>query len=280
MEEVSLRSRLKLQAHIRDHQTHNKATNKQFLSHVPKVLEKLGITTDLRNATYTANDTATSTLPPHHSSHKSSLHRQTVLNHGTTPCNDELDCIQRARRQWEEGICEEVNALAEEQGRPLARLRTSATIANDEKRRESMSAVEQQATRRFLFDGEDLLEAILQIEVANRNRHASSSYVWGVIKIMFKTPTLSELRHIFHELSPAYRQTGIDETMYTGGDTWADRRLRLGNKICAAGYVGVMRGYAKRGIPPSLRPEMWRKLLGMLNTFDHTVRPVCTIGTY
>ena len=171
--------------------------------------------------------------------------------------------MRRARNQWEEGICEEVNALAEEQGRPLARLRTSATIANDEKRRESMSAVEQQATRRFLFDGEDLLEAILQIDVTNRSRHASSSYVWGVIKVMLKTPTLHDLQITFHELNPTYRQTGIDETMHTGGDVWADRRLRSGTKICNAGYVGVMRRFSKRGIPPSIRPDMWRKLLGV-----------------
>ena len=305
LETVSLNSKLSLQAHVRDHK--HTGTKQQFLSNIPKILEQLGILTQLRNATYatsininaavnnistnsstsatnTSNTSNTSTIhssTTRDSNPKSSfnptittttssstttpnkINRERVLQHGTTPCNNELDCIRRARRQWEEGICEEVNALAEEQGRPLARLRTSATIAKDEKRRESMSAVEQQATRRFLFDGEDLLEAILQIDVANRNRHASSSYVWGVIKLMLQTPSLKDLREIFHELGPAHRQTGIDETMYTGGDTWADRRHRLGTKICSAGYVGVMRGYAKRGIPPSLRPEMWRKLLGV-----------------
>ena len=281
-EEVSHRARLKLQAHIRDHQSLNQTTKQQFVSNIPKVLEELGILTQLRNATYNTTTTSstastastastsstaptTPTTTPTTNPSKSTLHRHRILNHGTTNRTDELDCIQRARAQWEEGICEEVNALAEEQGRPLARLRTSSTIAHDEKRRESMSAVEQQATRRFLFDGEDLLEAILQIDIVNRNKHASSSYVWGVIKIMFNTPTLAELRHIFYELNPAYRQNGIDETLYTGGDTWADRRLRLGTDICNAGYVGVMRGYAKRGIPPSIRPEMWRKLLGVPN---------------
>jgi hypothetical protein len=271
LEEVSLRSKLKLQAHIRDNQSMDEGTKQAFLSNIPKVLEELGIMTELRNAAYATSESVstnktstvfTHALPSNRQS-KSTLNRQRILNHGITNCTDELDCIRRARRQWEEGICEEVNALAEEQGRPLARLRTSATIANDEKRRESMSAVEQQATRRFLFDGEDLLEAILQIDIENRNRHASSSYVWGIIKLMLNTPSLIELRELFRDLSPMYRQTGIDETMYTGGDNWADRRLRLGTQICSAGYVGVMRDYAKRGIPPSIRSEMWRKLLGV-----------------
>ena len=300
LEEQSLRSRLQLQSHVRDRG--HTGTKQQFVSTIPKTLEQLGILTQLRNATYaTADDASTSTsrAPDPTTTDTTSpttdattttnitnitnitttnntssttatptaAERQRVLNYGiTTTCNNELDCIRRARRQWEEGICEEVNALAEEQGRPLARLRTSATIANDERRRDSMSQVEQQATRRFLFDGEDLLEAILQIEVPNRKRHATSAYVWGVIKVMLKTPTLKDLQAIFHELDPSYRQTGVDETMCTGGDVWADRRLTSGTKICNAGYIGLMRGYSKRGIPPSLRGEMWRKLLGVKRT--------------
>ena len=230
LEEQSLRSRLQLQSHVRDRG--HTGTKQQFVSTIPKTLEQLGILTQLRNATYaTADDASTRTRAPDPSTTDTTspttnitnitnistnntssttatpttAERQRVLNYGiTTTCNNELDCIRRARRQWEEGICEEVNALAEEQGRPLARLRTSATIANDERRRDSMSQVEQQATRRFLFDGEDLLEAILQIEVPNRKRHATSAYVWGVIKIMLKTPTLKDLQAIFHELDPSY----------------------------------------------------------------------------
>ena len=178
-------------------------------------------------------------------------------------CSNELDSIVEARRLWEEGICEEVNALAEEQGRPMARLRTAATIAHDEKRREAMSEVEQQASRRFLFDGEDLLEAILQIECPNRRRKHAGAYSWGIIKVMLKTPDLRELRSTFHELGPMFRQMGVDESIHRGGDAWATARLKQGKSMSASGFVGVMQQYARRGIPPSLRPDMWRKILGL-----------------
>ena len=153
----------------------------------------------------------------------------------------------------------------------MARLRTAATIAHDEKRREAMSEVEQQASRRFLFDGEDLLEAILQIECPNRRRKHAGAYSWGIIKVMLKTPDLRELRSTFHELGPMFRQMGVDESIHRGGDAWATARLKQGKSMSASGFVGVMQQYARRGIPPSLRPDMWRKILGLGERTQHEV---------
>lgn len=87
---------------------------------------------------------------------------------------------------------------------------------------------------------------------------------------------MRELRDLFCDLQPQNRQVGLDDVtklihgtsvigpnMNKNKKTWATDRMKLGEDIAAAGYVPVVQQFSKRGIPNSLRPSVWRKLLGV-----------------
>ena len=177
--------------------------------------------------------------------------------------DQELDTVKEARRQWEEGICEELNALGVEQQRPLARLRENMSSGErareeEEKKRKDSS----QSTRRFLFDSEDLLEAIAAIDSPNHSSNITRIQPWGMIRVLLKTPDVNELREIFSELHPAISQMGLDDALQ-GNEKWTEDRYEVGEKILNAGYIAVIRQYAKRGIPTGLRAKMWKKILNL-----------------
>ena len=177
--------------------------------------------------------------------------------------DQELDTIKEARRQWEEGICEELNALGMEQHRPLARLREN--MSNGERAREAEENNNRdstQNTRRFLFDSEDLLEAIAAIDSPNHSSNITRIQPWGMIRVLLKTPGINELREIFSELDPAISQIVLDDSLQ-GNEKWAEDCHETGEKILNAGYIAVIRQYAKRGIPTGLRAKMWKKMLNL-----------------
>ena len=58
---------------------------------------------------------------------------------------------------------------------------------------------------RFLFDSDDLLDAISHIESPSNNDG------WGLVKLQLRTATLTELRDKYKELHPSKRQYGVDD---------------------------------------------------------------------
>ena len=264
--------------------------NKDLKTLVPKVMEDMGLTTKLRNTVYelyhkqlrqqvvdksNKDESHTSELEPNSSQSKSDLSASIRANafgvkigettgHSMLQEPDqELDTIKEARRQWEEGICEELNALGMEQHRPLARLREN--MSNGERAREAEENNNRdstQNTRRFLFDSEDLLEAIAAIDSPNHSSNITRIQPWGMIRVLLKTPGINELRETFSELDPAISHIGLDDSLQ-GNEKWAEDRHETGEKILNAGYIAVIRQYAKRGIPTGLRAKMWKKMLNL-----------------
>ena len=182
--------------------------NKDLKTLVPKVMEDMGLTTKLRNTVYelyhkqlrqqivdksSNGDSHTGETGPNLSQSKSDISATIRANAfgvkiGETmgpsilqEPDQELDTIKEARRQWEEGICEELNALGMEQHRPLARLREN--MSDGERAREAEENNNRdstQNTRRFLFDSEDLLASlsspprVLQLEFHPFRRFAKT----------------------------------------------------------------------------------------------------------
>jgi len=135
---------------------------------------------------------------------------------------DKISTVDRAKRHWEESICEELNILASEQQRPLVRRGGGAGSARMKKggRRSACAP-----PVRFLFDTEDLLDAITSVSTPNfalANADGGGPLKpgvgdvarlggWGMIKVQLKTPSLAELRHTFALLHPRHHQMGVDE---------------------------------------------------------------------
>lgn len=97
-------------------------------------------------------------------------------------------CIRETRMAWEQGINEELQAMATEMKRPFARKLESGKHPL----LESSVPVSARENVRFLFDSEDLLETATSIRNPNSTRFAIDRTI-GLLKVSLVTPTIHEL---------------------------------------------------------------------------------------
>ncbi|KAJ1456701.1 hypothetical protein M885DRAFT_439393, partial [Pelagophyceae sp. CCMP2097] len=170
--------------------------------------------------------------------------------------------VAQARLQWEGSINDELEAIARERHVPLARTREGEAAPP--------ARADPSAPLRFLFDSDDLLDAIAHIESARPASGATPPLTaaargaWGVLKLQLPTPALAELRVAFADLHWSKRQYGVDETSrFADSDRFVAEWHDLGKRCAAHGHVPAVRRYARRGVPPGLRAALWRVLLGL-----------------
>lgn len=187
-----------------------------------------------------------------------------------------LQSVHRARKQWEASINDELQAIASERRQPLVRRRKKVVVKAaettgddlvemDPERVASPTKIAPSASLRFLFDSEDLLDAMANLESPYLLKEG-----WGLIKLQLRTASLAELRVTFAELAPEKRQWGADDVAGDPRDRikFADAWHELGDKCLESGHVPIARKYARRGVPPSLRPGIYRCLLGLPHVQD------------
>jgi len=174
--------------------------------------------------------------------------------------NETIECIREARLAWEQGINEELMAIASEMKRPFAMLRPPGALhplleANALQSADSDSV-------RFLFDSEDLLETGVAIRSPNmKQAHCDRSI--GMIKVYLSTPRLVDLAKRFSDLSPSLTQIGLDENHATLGSKFCAFRHEEGDAIGTFGNALDARKYLRRGCPTSLRSRVWRVALAL-----------------
>ena len=169
--------------------------------------------------------------------------------------SDCLPAVGDASLRWNRSINDEIRAVARERGDAIARREDgggSATSGADDK--PSAKKI------RFIFDTEDLLDAVKRIECNNSN--SSFSPNCGLIKLVVSTPTFAALRHRFAELHPSNFHIGLDDTL-NDSTRFIHHRQLVGQRVLAENYIPVTRQYAKFGVPASLRPQMYRCALGL-----------------
>lgn len=113
-----------------------------------------------------------------------------------------------------------------------------------------------------VYNPPKLLEVITSIQNPNHERTFSSITGWGMIKLELKTLSCKELRRIFEELDPAYRQVGLDDSK----EWFRNEQIAIAKKISAEGYVPKIANFAKRGIPACMRPKMYKQMLNVQTT--------------
>ncbi|CAM9941532.1 unnamed protein product [Scytosiphon promiscuus] len=124
----------------------------------------------------------------------------------------------------------------------------------------------------FLFDSADLLDAVSAIRSPNRSEFLPVEGDWGMVHVQLRVESLEELRQSYRELSPELHQTGLDDRGGFGEDRqvklhqFTAERLSQGRKILKAGFAPEAMEYARRGVTDSLRPALWRAILGLPKT--------------
>lgn len=101
------------------------------------------------------------------------------------------------------------------------------------------------------------MDAIDRMEGAPR-----SAACWGAVKLQLATPHIEELRCAFGELESDNRQYGVDDS---NSRRFAEEWHALGRRCLATGHIPIVKKYARRGLPPTIRPLVWRLLLGLPN---------------
>lgn len=106
----------------------------------------------------------------------------------------------------------------------------------------------------YIYESSALLEQLGKI--SNGNYAGDPALLWGEIKLQLQTRSLPELRRKFHELNVTLKQIGIDEEK-----SFVDERIVIGERLLAKDYQPFLVQYAKRGIPPTLRCRVYKKIL-------------------
>ncbi|CAM9775895.1 unnamed protein product [Ectocarpus sp. 12 AP-2014] len=207
-----------------------------------------------------------------------------------------LDHVRKACSRWRANVADELRALAAERGGRFARPRAGGSPAaaggvgdgeggrggpgagggsgsgggadsSNKGRRDSgassVAAAANAATGGFLFDSADLLDAVSAIRSPNRSNFLPVEGEWGMVHLQLRVKSLEELRESYRELSPELHQTGLDDRGGFGEDRFTAERLSQGQKILKAGFAPEAMEYARRGVADSLRPAVWRAILGL-----------------
>jgi hypothetical protein len=218
-------------------------------------------------------------------------------------------CIREARENWEAGVNEELLAVIAESRREYLLVRPQGSvnrklehIADDAPSSASsnpetsgnttgVTQVTIQPTPmtnthvapleevRFLYDSDDLFEALVAIRNPNM-KQAYEDRIIGQIKLNLQTPNNAELCLLFPELNPsilvnlivmhaliifllAVTQVGIDDKSAALGNKLCFVRHDEADMMCANSCCPILdaRRYLKRGCLPSYRAKLYRAAL-------------------
>jgi len=182
--------------------------------------------------------------------------------------DEPIECIRQVRIEWEQGINEELQAIAQEMARPFTMARAKGVFSRIVAG-ESLEAAGKRDAVRFLFDSEDLLETGIGI----RSGNAKSEYanrLLGMIKLQLHTFSLHDLQQKYGDLAPSLTQLGLDEKYQgSGGPKFSMARHEEGEAIATYGTALDARKYMRRGVPPALRQRIWRVAVALPDSVTH-----------
>ena len=184
-----------------------------------------------------------------------------------------IDGIRQIRIEWEQGINEELIAIASETARPYLQMRPPGKfdkfVMGDQAALLGDTTVSKDSVK-FLFDSEDLLETGVSVRSNNIQSTAldSMNKILGLIKIHLLTPSLEALCKRFKELGSDSSHLGMDENQI-GGSKFSSLRHEEGEAIAHKGTAISARRYMRRGVPPSLRRLIWRIALCLPPEVSH-----------
>lgn len=192
---------------------------------------------------------------------------------------DKLDVVEYARVAWIDFIKEQLLSISSQLNIPLAS-KVNYEQENEKKKKkkkkpnqrvesslETSESLSQKQEKDELpkytgvFGPSNLFEVCIKIQNPNHERSFSPNIVgWGLIKLEIKPLTIKQLRQTFEELDPEVRQVGVDDERK---EWFYKEALNVAKRISQAGYLPDIIKFARTGIPISLRPKIWKQILGV-----------------
>ena len=199
-----------------------------------------------------------------------------VISQSEASDDDPVPQVQVGRDDWLKSINDEIRAVATERQEEVAQELWMKGTGKSEQQGQMPSVSGNGNTSsdddvsaevllkkkiRFIFDSEDLLDAMKRIEGTSNVNSTNPTSSYGILKLNLSTPSLSELRSKFSELHPKNFQVGIEDCL-EDAERFVAHRQAVGKRVINEQYVPVARHYAKFGLLSSLRPKIYRCILG------------------
>lgn len=197
--------------------------------------------------------------------------------------DEPLESVGLARREWDAFLCRRMNARCTSVERPLCRPRETvldnymepvsaagppASAPPPASAAKDGYASDEEAAPSWLagmatpvYSNTELLNAVSAIKSPNHAVSRPGMRGWGMISVQLRCLEVEEMRDVFSDLSPEFRQVGVDDLL-PGCEWFAERRMKMAQRALENGYVPLLRQICRRGCPVSLRPAVWTRALG------------------
>ncbi|CEO98196.1 Rab-GAP TBC domain-containing protein [Plasmodiophora brassicae] len=175
---------------------------------------------------------------------------------GDADLYEPLEFVEAVRLQWDTRMRYQLRAFAAQQKRPLIAPRSKSSAARDD--------VAEPFPAHLVFSWADLLSDLENLVNPNATATFSNLKGFGLIKLSLKTPSLATLRERYRQLSPDVRHVGLDDEL-AGLEWFRNQRYVEGERLLndAQTTVADLMRYAQTGVPASLRPRFWKRILGV-----------------
>ena len=172
-----------------------------------------------------------------------------------------LESVANTKRIWNEQIKYKINVVSRTVRKPF--IASKKRVAKEGEVPTFDLKELDDASSLHIFDHNALYETILKVNSINYAGVLNLS--WGSIKLQLQTMSVEEMRKRFNDLNVTLRQIGVDDEK-----SFIDERILIGEKLLAKDYQPFLIQYARRGIPPTLRNKIYKKILNVeMNPRDY-----------
>jgi hypothetical protein len=172
-----------------------------------------------------------------------------------------LDAFEAKQEQWDASIYGELRAMSREQGVPVHADASSSSPPPQQQQPPTPSRPAPGAQQKFLYDSEDLLQALsgvsAELVAAQADGPPPARRTYGRLCLGLAVLSKAELRALFPELAPSVRQVGVDEADLV----FAREHEQLGLRLAKLGSVELVERYLRQGCSPALRPRLYKLVL-------------------
>ncbi|CAI2364950.1 unnamed protein product [Moneuplotes crassus] len=173
-----------------------------------------------------------------------------------------LESVANAKKIWNEQIKYKANVVARTVRKPFISAKAKGGKDVPEVPPIDLKEVDDPSCM-FIFDQNTLFDSVLKVN--SINYAGVMNLTWGSVKLQLQTMSVKEMRKKFNELNVTLRQIGVDDEK-----SFIDERLLQGDKLLSKDFRPLLINYARRGVPPSLRCRVYKKIFNIeMNPRDY-----------
>ena len=173
-----------------------------------------------------------------------------------------LESVANTKRIWNEKIKYKVNVISRSVRKPFIAAKKKSPKDGGEIPTFDHKEIDDPSSL-WIYDHQALYDTVLKVNSINFAGVLNLS--WGSIKLQLQTMSVKDMRNRFHDLDVTLRQIGVDDEK-----SFIDDRILIGERLLAKDYQPFLIQYARRGVPPTLRCRVYKKIFNIeMTARDH-----------